>query len=174
MKTRFTRKPSSLRDVMENNDSLHRNNNDKDMSEYYIAAEKHLTAHEWIDLTEHLLTDRDWIRDFCARRYPLKNKAVACLRVTGDGSDIMLIIDPSGYGYARYVGFEDASKSTPQPTDTEPSRTSSASQKHTVVVKVWRGLVSEVYASDPNTEIIIVDEDTDGETPEQMPEHRVY
>ena len=30
---------------------------------------------------------------------------------------------------------------------------------HTIVIKVWRGLVSEVYSDDPNTEIVILDED---------------
>ena len=26
---------------------------------------------------------------------------------------------------------------------------------HTIVIKVWRGIVSEVYSDDPNTEIVI-------------------
>ena len=30
---------------------------------------------------------------------------------------------------------------------------------HTIVIRVWRGLVSEVYSDDPNTEIVILDED---------------
>ena len=30
---------------------------------------------------------------------------------------------------------------------------------HTIVIKIWRGLVSEVYSDDPNTEIVILDED---------------
>ena len=25
---------------------------------------------------------------------------------------------------------------------------------HTIVIKVWRGIVSEVYSDDPNTEIV--------------------
>ena len=30
---------------------------------------------------------------------------------------------------------------------------------HTIVIKVWRGIVSEVYSDNPNTEIVILDED---------------
>lgn len=48
-----------------------------------------------------------------------------------------------------------------------------------IVIKVWRGLVSEVYASDPNTEIVVIDEDCDEDRDEklsdtQLPEHQVY
>ena len=46
----------------------------------------------------------------------------------------------------------------------------------TIVVKVWRGMVSEVYSDDPDTEVIIIDEDTDEPAPEdtELPTHRVY
>ncbi|MEA5015014.1 MAG: hypothetical protein VB099_10675 [Candidatus Limiplasma sp.] len=45
-----------------------------------------------------------------------------------------------------------------------------------IVIKVWRGLVSEVYASDSDTEIIVIDEDCDEEqlTDTDLPAHRVY
>lgn len=39
------------------------------------------------------------------------------------------------------------------------------------------GMVSEVYSNDPNTDVIIVDEDSDettGRLEIQFPEHRVY
>ena len=48
---------------------------------------------------------------------------------------------------------------------------------HTIVIKVWRGIVSEVYSDDPNTEIVILDEDrTDAEDIPQieLPAHQVY
>mgnify|MGYP001331220831 CR=1 FL=1 len=45
-----------------------------------------------------------------------------------------------------------------------------------IVIKVWRGLVSEVYASDANTEVIVIDEDCDevllADT--DLPAHQVY
>ena len=48
---------------------------------------------------------------------------------------------------------------------------------HNIVIKVWRGIVSEVYSDDPNTEIVILDEDrTDVEDIPQieLPAHQVY
>ena len=48
---------------------------------------------------------------------------------------------------------------------------------HTIVIRIWRGMVSEVYSNDPNTDVIIVDEDSDettGRLEIQFPEHRVY
>ena len=48
---------------------------------------------------------------------------------------------------------------------------------NTIVIKVWHGLVSEVYSDDPDTEVFIVDEDcaeTAGSPETRLPEHRVY
>ena len=46
---------------------------------------------------------------------------------------------------------------------------------NTIVIKVWRGLVSEFYASDKDTEVIVLDEDTPDEMLEiELPEHQVY
>ena len=46
---------------------------------------------------------------------------------------------------------------------------------NTVVIKVWRGMVSEVYATDKDTEVIVLDEDAPDEMPEvELPEHQVY
>ena len=48
---------------------------------------------------------------------------------------------------------------------------------HTIVIRIWRGMVSEVYSNDPNTDVIIVDEDSDettGRLEIQFPGHRVY
>lgn len=46
---------------------------------------------------------------------------------------------------------------------------------NTIVIKVWRGLVSEVFASDPDTEVTVIDEDCEeGQCDTQLPEHQVY
>ena len=47
---------------------------------------------------------------------------------------------------------------------------------HTIIIKVWRGLISEVYSDDPDTEVVVIDEDVEStEAPElELPEHRVY
>lgn len=49
---------------------------------------------------------------------------------------------------------------------------------NTIVIKVWRGLVSEVYCTDANADVYIIDEDA-GETvendlPAPLPEAKVY
>jgi len=45
----------------------------------------------------------------------------------------------------------------------------------TIVIKVWRGMVSEVYSDDPNVNVTVLDEDApDAEADTQLPEHRVY
>ena len=45
---------------------------------------------------------------------------------------------------------------------------------HTIIIKVWRGLISEVYSDDPDTEVVVIDEDVEStEAPEiELPEHR--
>ena len=47
---------------------------------------------------------------------------------------------------------------------------------HTIVIKVWRGLVSEVYSDDPDTEVVVMDEDVETtQTLEiERPKYRVY
>lgn len=65
-----------------------------------VAAEKHLTAAEWADFTGDFFRDRDWLANFA------RQNVGDCIRVTGDGAQLALIVDPQGYGYARYVGIE--------------------------------------------------------------------
>ena len=48
---------------------------------------------------------------------------------------------------------------------------------HTVVIKIWRGMVTDVYSDDPNTDVIVLDEDCDENVESfeiQLPKHRVY
>ena len=46
-----------------------------------------------------------------------------------------------------------------------------------IVIKVWRGLVSEVYSSDMDTEVIVIDEDVPEEqelaAEIEMPEFKI-
>lgn len=46
----------------------------------------------------------------------------------------------------------------------------------TIVIKVWRGLVSEVFATSSDIEVVVIDEDVDeSERPDvELPEHRIY
>jgi hypothetical protein len=48
-----------------------------------------------------------------------------------------------------------------------------------IVIRVWRGMVSEVYANDPDTQVIVLDDDCETQRNEPvsevtLPEHRVY
>ena len=44
-----------------------------------------------------------------------------------------------------------------------------------IVIKVWRGMVAEVYSDDPNVSVTVLDEDTpDAQTDTQLPEYKVY
>ena len=46
----------------------------------------------------------------------------------------------------------------------------------TIVIKVWHGMVSEVYATSKDVDVVIIDEDVpETEQPDvKLPEHRVY
>ena len=111
MKTTLSRKPADLETVLHDCDEIRSKHNGEDTIGYYIAEEKHLDASEWNSLTHDFLKDRDWIAAFSAEEYEDDmEEGIAVLRVTGDGSDIVLLIDPSGYNYARYVGIERPTK----------------------------------------------------------------
>ena len=46
----------------------------------------------------------------------------------------------------------------------------------TIVIKVWRGMVSEVYATSKDIDVVVIDEDVP-ETEQldvELPEHQVY
>lgn len=105
-KTTFVRKPCNLDDVRvvaEWIESLH---GGEALDSYYIAKEVQLEENEFFALHEDLLSDRDWIREFSNQDPPMKDGAVAAIRVTCKGSLYVLIIDPQGHDYPRYVGLE--------------------------------------------------------------------
>ena len=46
---------------------------------------------------------------------------------------------------------------------------------NSIVIKVWRGIVSEVYADDPNVTVTVIDEDELTDQPDTpLPEHQAY
>ena len=107
MKTTLSRKPANLEAAMRDCEEIRSRCNGKDTVDYYVAEEKHLDASEWNSLVHNFLKDRDWIAAFTAEEYEDDvEEGIGVLRVTGNGSEIALLIDPSGYSYARYVGIE--------------------------------------------------------------------
>lgn len=104
-KATFVRKPVCLDDVR-NGADLIRQHFGPDHHAYYVAAERHLSQTEWTEFTADLFADRDWIEAFSNQDHPDIEGAPACIRVTGEGSETVLLVDPQGYTYARYVAIE--------------------------------------------------------------------
>ena len=48
---------------------------------------------------------------------------------------------------------------------------------HKIVIRIWRGVVTGIYSNDPNTDVVILDEDS-GKTivsfQMELPPHQVY
>ena len=106
-KTIFIRKPSTLEEVQERSRSFAEKRGEKAFSDYYIAEEVQLEANEFFDLCENLMEVYDWIEWFSDHMYCSKDGAVAAMRVTCSQSAMVLIIDPQGFDYPRYVGLEE-------------------------------------------------------------------
>lgn len=105
-KTTFVRKPCTLDDVRERTEWIENRRGGERIDSYYIAKEIHMEANEFFELHENLLADRNWCREFSNRLHPMKDGAVPAIRVTCKGSLTVLIIDPQGHDYPRYVGLE--------------------------------------------------------------------
>jgi hypothetical protein len=105
-KTTFVRKPCTLDDVRRGAQWIETRHGGEALDNYYIAKEVQLEENEFFDLHEDLVSDRDWIREFSNQEHPMKGDAVLAIRVTCKGSLYVLIIDPQGYNYPRYVGQE--------------------------------------------------------------------
>ena len=104
-KTTFVRKPLCLTDVRIGTDFI-RQPCGPDHHDYYVAAERVISATEWEDFTSCFLADRSWIEEFSNQNHPDIGGAPGCLRVTSPCSEIALLVDSQGYPYARYVAIE--------------------------------------------------------------------
>ena len=105
-KTTFVRKPCTLDDVRTGARIIEARHDGEAMDSYYVAKEVQLEENEFFALHKDLLSDRDWIREFSNQDLPMKGNAVPAIRVTCKVSLYVLIIDPQGYNYPRYVGQE--------------------------------------------------------------------
>ena len=103
--TTFSRKPSTLAEARQEIQFIE-DRFGSNINLTYVAAEKHLSSKEWLEFTNSFLIDRDWIGAFSDQQHPVIDHATPCIRITGEGSQIALLIDPQGYRYARYVGIE--------------------------------------------------------------------
>lgn len=95
----FHRKPSSV-------DSMRQEEENKVVtakSTYVVKDVKEVDEGEFNDLCSNLLKDRDYIKEFADTVEVDNSVAFNCLEVRGPQGS--LLIDPSGYGYARYCAF---------------------------------------------------------------------
>ena len=72
-------------------------------STYVVKDVKEVDEGEFNDLSSNLLKDRDYIKEFADTVEIDNSVAFNCLEVRGPQGS--LLIDPSGYGYARYCAF---------------------------------------------------------------------
>ena len=105
-KTTFVRKPCTLEDVRTGAAQIESRHGGEARDSYYIAEEIQLEENAFFELHENLLAERDWCREFSNRLHPMVDSAVPAIRVSCRGSLTVLIIDPQGFDYPRYVGLE--------------------------------------------------------------------
>ena len=105
-KTTFVRKPCTLDDVHNGAAQIEECNGSEALDSYYVAEEIQLGENAFFELHEDLVSDRDWCREFSNRLHPMVDGAVPAIRVSCRGSLTVLIIDPQGFDYPRYVGLE--------------------------------------------------------------------
>ncbi len=105
-KTTFIRKPCTLDDVRTGTEWIENRHGGEATDSYYIAEEVQLDENTFFDLHDNLRADQDWCKAFSNRLHPMKDGAVPAIRVSCKGSLTVLIIDPQGFDYPRYVGLE--------------------------------------------------------------------
>ena len=105
-KTTFVRKPCTLDDVRTRAAQFEERHGGASLDSYYVAEEIQLGENVFFELHEDLVSARDWCREFSHRLHPMVDGAVPAIRVSCRGSLTVLIIDPQGFDYPRYVGLE--------------------------------------------------------------------
>ena len=115
----FVRKPVDLAELRSGIQAYRERLNAKSV-DYYVAENRTLSCREWNALTNRLLQDFSWIAEFSNQKHPVTAEGIPCIRVTAPGSEIALIIDPQGCGYARYVSIEAACASSEIEEEKEP------------------------------------------------------
>ena len=105
-KTTFVRKPCTLDDVRTRAAQIEERHSGEALDSYYVAEEIQLGENAFFELLKNLLAERDWCRELSHRLPPMVYGAVPAIRVSCRGSLTVLIIDPQGFDYPRYVGLE--------------------------------------------------------------------
>lgn len=91
-------------------------------STYVVKDVKEVDEGEFNDLSSNLLKDRDYIKEFADNVEVDNSVAFNCLEVRGPQGS--LLIDPSGYGYARYCAFGEGTNTEEPVEEVEVDETS--------------------------------------------------
>lgn len=97
-KAKFHRKPSSVEQMM----TEEKNNLVTNSSSYTVVATKELSDKEFEDFSNNLSSSYPWLKEL----YNVEDSSGVfnCIEVTG-GKDYSILVDPSGYDYARYAAI---------------------------------------------------------------------
>ena len=109
-KAKFHRKPKSVEQMMTEEE----NNLVTNSSSYTVVATKELSEFEFEDFSNNLSSSYPWLKEL----YNIEDNSGVfnCIEVTG-GKDYSILVDPSGYDYARYAAIN----STPEEVSDESS-----------------------------------------------------
>lgn len=109
-KAKFHRKPKSVEQMMTEEE----NNLVTNSSSYTVVATKELSESEFDDFSNNLSSSYPWLKEL----YNVEDNSGVfnCIEVTG-GKDYSILVDPSGYDYARYAAIN----STPEEVSDESS-----------------------------------------------------
>ena len=109
-KAKFHRKPKSVEQMMAEEE----NNLVTNSSSYTVVATKELSEPEFDDFSNNLSSSYPWLKEL----YNVEDNSGVfnCIEVTG-GKDYSILVDPSGYDYARYAAIN----STPEEVSDESS-----------------------------------------------------
>lgn len=109
-KAKFHRKPNSVEQMM----TEEKNNLVTNSSSYTVIATKELSDTEFEDFSNNLSSSYPWLKEL----YNVEDNSGVfnCIEVTG-GKDYSILVDPSGYDYARYAAIN----GTPEEVSDESS-----------------------------------------------------
>lgn len=97
-KAKFHRKPNSVEQMI----AEEKNNLVTNSSSYTVIATKELSDKEFEDFSNNLSSSYPWLKEL----YNVEDSSGVfnCIEVTG-GKDYSILVDPSGYDYARYAAI---------------------------------------------------------------------
>jgi len=101
-KAHFGRKERDIEELIADTERAKKHGYDG--SNYTVTREVELSPIEWLTLGSDLLEDQNWIRPREGGILP--DGTIKAIRVTCEGSEYNLLVNPEGYDYPRYTALE--------------------------------------------------------------------